>query len=158
MRFANRTELERLRSEYPVGCRIVLDEMDDPYRQMPAGLQGVCRGVDDAGNILASWDNGSTLSVAYGADKCHRVVSEVEVKESLLLFLDFGEGVVAPTAQPVFLVADFLNVVGVEFVFFFKLCDALLDAFFDFGVVLLLHGVFPPCVVCVFLSVSVYSL
>ena len=31
MRFANRTELERLRSEYPVGCRIVLDEMDDPY-------------------------------------------------------------------------------------------------------------------------------
>lgn len=83
MRFANRTELERLRSEYPVGCRIVLDEMDDPYRQMPAGLQGVCRGVDDAGNILASWDNGSTLSVAYGADKCHRVVSEAEVKESL---------------------------------------------------------------------------
>lgn len=63
MRFANRTELERLRSEYPVGCRIVLDEMDDPYRQMPAGLQGVCRGIDDAGNILASWDNGSTLSV-----------------------------------------------------------------------------------------------
>ena len=49
MRFPNRTELERLRSEYPVGCRIVLDEMDDPYRKMPAGLQGVCRGVDDAG-------------------------------------------------------------------------------------------------------------
>ena len=83
MRFANRTELERLRSEYPVGCRIVLDEMDDPYRQMPAGLQGVCRGTDDAGNILASWDNGSTLSVAYGADRCHRVASEAEVKESL---------------------------------------------------------------------------
>ena len=83
MRFANRTELERLRSEYPVGCRIVLDEMDDPYRQMPAGLQGVCRGADDAGNILASWDNGSTLSVAYGADRCHRVASEAEIRESL---------------------------------------------------------------------------
>ena len=83
MRFANRTELEWLRSEYPVGCRIVLDEMDDPYRQMPAGLQGVCRGVDDAGNILASWDNGSTLSVAFGADRCHRVASEAEIRESL---------------------------------------------------------------------------
>ena len=46
----------------------------------------------------------------------------------LLFFLDFGEGVVAPAAQPVFLVADFLNVVGVEFVFFLKLCDALLNA------------------------------
>ena len=76
----------------------------------------------------------------------------------LLFFLDFGEGVVAPAAQPVFLVADFLNVVGVKFVFLLKLCDALLNAGFDFGVVLLLHGVFPPCVVCVFLSVTVYSL
>lgn len=83
MIFPKKKELARLRQEFPVGCRIVLDEMDDPYRQMPAGLQGVCRGVDDAGNIMACWDNGSSLSVAYGADKCHRVASETEVKESL---------------------------------------------------------------------------
>ena len=61
MIFPKEKELTRLRQEYPVGCRIVLDEMDDPYRQMPAGLQGVCRGVDDAGNILVSWDNGLSL-------------------------------------------------------------------------------------------------
>lgn len=83
MEFASEKERARLRQEFPAGCRIALDEMDDPYREMPAGLQGVCRGVDDAGNILASWDNGSTLSVAYGADSCHRVASEAEVKESL---------------------------------------------------------------------------
>ena len=46
-------------------------------------MQGVCRGLDDAGNIMACWDNGSSLSVAYGADKCHRVASESEIKESL---------------------------------------------------------------------------
>lgn len=83
MKFATKKELEQLRRELPVGCRIVLDEMEDPYRKMPAGLQGVCRGVDDAGNVLVSWDNGSSLNVAYGADKCHRVASEAEVKESL---------------------------------------------------------------------------
>ena len=40
-------------------------------------------GVDDAGNILASWDCGSSLSIAYGADRAHRVASDAEIKVSL---------------------------------------------------------------------------
>lgn len=83
MIFATEKELERLRREFPAGCRVVLDEMDDPYTKIPVGAQGVCRGVDDAGNIMVSWDCGSGLSVAYGADRAHRVASEAEVKESL---------------------------------------------------------------------------
>lgn len=81
--FPDRNTVEQLRRDFPTGCRIVLDEMDDPYRKMPAGLQGTCRGVDDAGSILVSWDSGSSLNVAYGADRCHRVASEAEVRESL---------------------------------------------------------------------------
>ena len=74
--------VEKLRKEFPVGCRIVLDEMDD--RQAPTiGTQGTCNGVDDAGNILVSWDTGSHLNVAYGADSCHRVATDAEVKVSL---------------------------------------------------------------------------
>ncbi|MCD8110236.1 MAG: DUF4314 domain-containing protein [Clostridiales bacterium] len=83
MRFANEKELKWLRSQFPVGCRVVLDEMDDPYTKIPSGSQGECRGVDDAGNILVSWDCGSSLSVAYGADSCHRVATEAEAKETL---------------------------------------------------------------------------
>lgn len=46
----DRKTVERLRAEYPVGCRIVLDEMDD--KQAPKiGTQGTCMGVDDAGSI-----------------------------------------------------------------------------------------------------------
>lgn len=83
MKFANEKELKWLRSQFPAGCRVVLDEMDDPYTKIPSGSQGECRGVDDAGNILVSWDCGSSLNVAYGADSCHRVASEAEAKETL---------------------------------------------------------------------------
>jgi len=83
MRFPDRETVERLRREYPVGCRIVLDEMDDPYTKIPVGSQATVTGVDDAGNILCSWDMGSSLSIAYGADRCHRVSTEEEAKVTL---------------------------------------------------------------------------
>lgn len=78
-------EIERLRWDYPAGCRVVLDDMDDPYRKMSAGLQGTCQGVDDAGNVLVAWDNGSSLNVAYGVDRCHRVAAESEAKVTIEL-------------------------------------------------------------------------
>lgn len=65
MNFADKKTVEKLRKEFPVGCRIVLDEMDD-RQAPPIGTQGTCNGVDDAGNILVSWDTGSHLNVAYG--------------------------------------------------------------------------------------------
>lgn len=83
MRFPTRDEVERLRRAYPAGSRIVLDEMDDPYTKIPVGTQGVVTGVDDAGNILCHWDTGSSLSVAFGADRAHLVASEEEIKVSL---------------------------------------------------------------------------
>ena len=83
MVFADRKTVERLRRTYPAGCRIVLDEMDDPYTKIPVGAQGPCRGVDDAGDILCAWDMGSSLKVAYGADHCHKVSTEAEAKVTL---------------------------------------------------------------------------
>lgn len=50
-----------------------LVRMNDPQAP-PIGTRGTVRGVDDAGSIMVAWDNGSGLSVAYGADIC-RVVS-----------------------------------------------------------------------------------
>lgn len=82
MRIPTKSELEKLRKEFPKGCRIVLDEMDDVQAPKP-GSQGTCQGVDDAGNILVNWDGGGSLNIAYGADTCHRVASESEIKESL---------------------------------------------------------------------------
>ena len=79
MNFADQKMVKKLRKEFPVGCRIVLDEMDD-RQAPPIGTQGTCNGVDDAGNILVNWDTGSHLNIAYGADAectsfndCYRV-------------------------------------------------------------------------------------
>ena len=83
MVFADRKTVERLRKTYPAGCRIVLDEMNDPYTKIPVGAQGTCKGVDDAGDILCAWDMGSSLKVAYGADRCHKVNTEEEAKVTL---------------------------------------------------------------------------
>ena len=83
MNFPDQKTVERLREQFPVGCRIVLDEMSDPYVTIPTGTQGTCHGVDDAGSVLCSWDSGSSLAVVYGADRAHRVASEGEIKVSL---------------------------------------------------------------------------
>lgn len=68
-----RETVERLRWEYPVGCRVELVQMDD-VQAPPIGTKGTVRGVDDIGSIMVRWDNGCGLSVAYGEDMCRRIV------------------------------------------------------------------------------------
>ena len=79
----SRETVERLRSTFPVGCRIVLDRMEDPYKRIPTGMQGTVEAVDDIGTIHCRWDCGSGLGIAYGADSAHRVATEAEAKETL---------------------------------------------------------------------------
>lgn len=67
-----RETVERLRWEYPVGCRVELVQMDD-VQAPPTGTKGTVRGVDDIGSIMVRWDNGCGLSVAYGEDMCRRI-------------------------------------------------------------------------------------
>lgn len=67
-----RKTVERLRWEYPVGCRVELVQMDD-VQAPPIGTKGTVRGVDDIGSIMVRWDNGCGLSVAYGEDMCRRI-------------------------------------------------------------------------------------
>ena len=72
MRFPNRQQVERVRKQYPAGTRVELVQMDDPQAP-PIGTRGTVLGVDDIGSIMVSWDNGSSLSVAFGKDSCRRV-------------------------------------------------------------------------------------
>ena len=66
---------------YPVGCRVVLDYMDDPAAP-PIGTQGTVLGTDAMNSILVDWDNGSGLNVTE-VDRIHKVRTEDEAKITL---------------------------------------------------------------------------
>ncbi len=71
MRFPSKEIAERIRRQFPVGCRVELLHMDD-VQAPPIGTKGTVTGVDDTASILVNWDNGSGLNVVYGEDSCRR--------------------------------------------------------------------------------------
>ena len=74
----SRKEIERLRSLYREGARVELVSMDD-IQAPPVGTRGTVRFVDDIGSVHVSWDNGSSLALAYGVDSCW-ILSTVTTK------------------------------------------------------------------------------
>ena len=75
MKFPSKADLERLRRIYPKGTKVRLLAMDD-IQAPPVGTKGEVRSVDDAGNILVSWENGSSLSLILGTDEFERIPEE----------------------------------------------------------------------------------
>ncbi len=73
MNFPNRHIVERIKNEYPAGTEVELVEMNDPYANMPPGLKGTVKYVDDTGTIFVAWENGSGLGVVYGEDRCRKI-------------------------------------------------------------------------------------
>ena len=71
--FIDHKEIERLRAQYPVGSRIVLDHMGDDPRPIPAGSKGTVIVVDDIGTVHCSFDNGRRLGLIPGEDSFHRL-------------------------------------------------------------------------------------
>ena len=70
-------QLEQLRKEYPIGTRVELIHMDDPYnKKLVPGCKGTVRWVDAWGTIHVNWDCGSGLGVVYDEDSCRKVVEE----------------------------------------------------------------------------------
>ena len=82
--FPGRRIVEQLREQFKPGVTVELTSpMEDPYHPLPAGLCGECCGVDDAGQIMMIWSDGSTLSLISGEDRFHIV--EETLRESSLL-------------------------------------------------------------------------
>lgn len=66
--YPTKEQVERIRQRYPVGTRLTLHSMDDPYAKIPPGTKGTVVHVDDMGQIGMQWDNGSGLSLIPGVD------------------------------------------------------------------------------------------
>lgn len=73
--FKSQAEVAAIKKRYPVGTKIELDYMDE--RDMPPGLKGIIRLVDDQGQLHMIWENGRSLALIPGVDT-FRVLSEPE--------------------------------------------------------------------------------
>jgi hypothetical protein len=72
MRFPSKETVERIRRQFPIGCRVELLRMDD-VQAPPISTKGTVTGVDDTASIMVNWDNGSRLNVVYGEDLCRKI-------------------------------------------------------------------------------------
>lgn len=84
--FPTQEQVKRIREQYPVGTRIELDGMDNE-RDMPPGLKGTVKYVDDAGQLGMAWDSGRSLALIPGEDRFHIIRAEEQAKENDILVL-----------------------------------------------------------------------
>ena len=75
MRMPNREIVEQLRKDYPVGCKVKLLKMSD-VQAPPIGTIGEVLGVDDMGDLMVAWSNGSGLNVVLHEDRAVRIDEE----------------------------------------------------------------------------------
>lgn len=73
---AQKSFAERMKRNYPVGTRIQLEHMDDPYTHIPPGTRGTVVAVDDIGTLHMAWDNGGSLGIVPGEDSFHKLAPE----------------------------------------------------------------------------------
>lgn len=71
--FPKPSVVKQIRKKYPVGCRVELTRMNDPYTRFKPGDRGIVRTVDDTGTVFVDWDLGSGLGVVYGEDQIRRL-------------------------------------------------------------------------------------
>ena len=76
-------KLKEIREMYPEGTQIVLTEMAGES-QMPYGLKGTVKFVDDAGQIHMSWENGSSLALNIYEDTFEKVAAPEKISVILV--------------------------------------------------------------------------
>ena len=74
MIFQNKSEVERLRTEFPPNTRIELTvPLDDPYSKLTTGDKGSVIAVFDNGDIGVKWDCGSSLNLIPSVDSFRKI-------------------------------------------------------------------------------------
>ena len=72
MRFPNKEQIEMLRKAYPAGTKVELLAMEDKQAP-PVGTIGEVMAVDDIGQLVMKWQNGSGLNLIPGVDSFRKV-------------------------------------------------------------------------------------
>ena len=75
MRMPSKKLLEQLRKDYPVGCKVKLLKMSD-VQAPPIGTICEVLGINDIGDLMVAWSNGSGLNVVFREDIAIRIDKE----------------------------------------------------------------------------------
>lgn len=67
-----KSELERLRDEYPKGVRVRAQYLWSENAP-PQGTLGTVVGVDSYGTIMVHWDTGVSVGAIYGIDRIQKL-------------------------------------------------------------------------------------
>lgn len=67
---------ESTKKLYPLGTRIELISMKDPYAPVTSGIRGTVKFVDSMGTIFPELDNGRSLGVVPGEDSFRKLSQE----------------------------------------------------------------------------------
>ena len=67
MKYPNKEKIEMLRKQYPAGTKVELLAMND-QQAPPVGTIGEVIAVDDIGQLVMQWQNGSGLNLIPGVD------------------------------------------------------------------------------------------
>lgn len=80
MNFLSQAQVERIRQQYPPGTEVELIAMPEVPFPVPLGTRGKVIMVDDAGQLVMKWNNGSSLSLIPGVDSFQKVSAQ-EIKQ-----------------------------------------------------------------------------
>lgn len=79
-------QVEQIKKKYPPGTRIQLDHMEGE-RDMPDGLQGVVKHIDDQGQLHMAWQNGRSLALIPNEDQFHIIQPEQQPEDNKIRVL-----------------------------------------------------------------------
>lgn len=78
--FPSEAQVARIRQNYPIGTRILLNHMEDGWA-VSSGTRGTVAYVDDAGQLGMKWDNGRTLALIPGVDSFRKLTEQELLEE-----------------------------------------------------------------------------
>lgn len=69
----NLVDVDKIKSHYPVGTRVVVIQMDDDPHPISPGTKGTVRNVDDIGTVHCHFDNGRAMGLIPGVDTFYAI-------------------------------------------------------------------------------------
>ena len=71
--FPDEKTVERIRTDFPIGSRIMMVYSTDPFAPIEGGTEGTVSSVDDICTIHVKWGNGRSLGVILGEDVIEKI-------------------------------------------------------------------------------------